>query len=437
MDFGNLKYKETLEFLYSQLPAFERDGSAAYKPGLERVSALEAAFGNPHDGFASIHIAGTNGKGSTAHTLAAVLQSAGYATGLFTSPHLVDFRERIRVNGEMITEDEVVEFVERYNSMNLSLHPSFFELTTTMAFDFFRKRKVDIAVVETGLGGRLDSTNIITPVLSVITNISLDHTSFLGNTRAEIAGEKAGIIKPRVPVVIGEKDTETYPVFAGKASETGSKIIFADDAVALSCSFGYDGAPVYHTDVFGDVKGELRGDYQRKNAATVFCAVEELKRKGYEISADNVRTGFSNVCELTGLMGRWMKINDRPLTICDTGHNTGGWTWLVPQIERMPGKKNMVIGFVDDKDVKGILEMIRTGISNYRLFFTQPDNHRALASEELKRIASEYGMEGDAFATVAEAYEKALASAGKGDSVYVGGSSYVVADFLSGLRKKG
>ena len=237
--------------------------------------------------------------------------------------------------------------------------------------------------------------------------------------------------------MIGEKDTETYPVFAGKASETGSKIIFADDAVALSCSFGDDGAPVYHTDVFGDVKGELRGDYQRKNAATVFCAVEELKRKGYEISADNVRTGFSNVCELTGLMGRWMKINDRPLTICDTGHNTGGWTWLVPQIERMPGKKNMVIGFVDDKDVKGILEMIRRGISSYRLFFTQPDNHRALASEELKRIANDNGMEGEASAMVVRAYEKALASAGKGDSVYVGGSSYVVADFLSGLRKKG
>lgn len=436
MDFGNLKYKETLEFLYSQLPAFERDGSSAYKPGLERVSALEAAFGNPHDGFASIHIAGTNGKGSTAHTLAAVLQSAGYTTGLFTSPHLVDFRERIRVNGEMITEDEVVEFVERYNSMNLSLHTSFFELTTTMAFDFFRKRNVDIAVVETGLGGRLDSTNIITPVLSVITNISLDHTSFLGNTRAEIAAEKAGIIKNGVPVVIGEKDGETLPVFTEKASEANSRVIFAEETLTLSCDYEDDGVPVYHTDIFGDVKGELRGDYQRKNAATVLCAIEELKGMGYEISAENVKAGFANICELTGLMGRWMKINDEPLTVCDTGHNAGGWRWLVPQIERMPGQKNLVIGFVDDKDVKGILEMIRTGISNCRLFLTQPDNHRALPSTELKRIANEQGMDGEAFPTVMEAYEKALASAGKGDSVYVGGSSYVVADFLSCIRNK-
>lgn len=436
MDFGNLKYKETLEFLYSQLPAFERDGSSAYKPGLERVSALEAAFGNPHDGFTSIHIAGTNGKGSTAHTLAAVLQSAGYTTGLFTSPHLVDFRERIRVNGEMITEDEVVEFVERYKSMNLSLHPSFFELTTTMAFDFFRKKNVDIAVVETGLGGRLDSTNIITPVLSVITNISLDHTSFLGNTRAEIAAEKAGIIKNGVPVVIGEKDGETLPVFTQKASETKSRIIFAEDTLTLSCDYEDDGAPVYHTDIFGDVKGELRGDYQRKNAATVLCAIEELKGMGYDISAENVKAGFANVCELTGLMGRWMKVNDEPLTVCDTGHNAGGWRWLVPQIERMPGQKNLVIGFVDDKDVKGILEMIRTGINNCRLFLTQPDNHRALPSTELRRIAKKQGMDGDAFPTVTEAYEKALASAGKGDSVYVGGSSYVVADFLSSIRNK-
>ncbi len=436
MDFGNLKYKETLEFLYSQLPAFERDGSSAYKPGLERVSALEAAFGNPHDGFTSIHIAGTNGKGSTAHTLAAVLQSAGYTTGLFTSPHLVDFRERIRVNGEMITEDEVVEFVARYKSMNLSLHPSFFELTTTMAFDFFRKKNVDIAVVETGLGGRLDSTNIIIPVLSVITNISLDHTSFLGNTRAEIAAEKAGIIKNGVPVVIGEKDGETLPAFTEKASKTNSRVIFAEDTLTLSCDYEDDGAPVYHTDIFGDVKGELRGDYQRKNATTVLCAIEELKGMGYDISSENVKAGFANVCELTGLMGRWMKINDEPLTVCDTGHNAGGWWWLVPQIERMPGQKNLVIGFVDDKDVKGILEMIRTEIKNCRLFLTQPDNHRALPSTELKRIAKEQGMDGEAFPTVTEAYEKALASAGKGDSVYVGGSSYVVADFLSSIRNK-
>lgn len=435
MGTGKKRYAETIEFLYSQLPAFERDGASAYKPGLDRARALESTFANPHTSFPAIHIAGTNGKGSTAHTLAAILQSAGYRTGLFTSPHLLDFRERIKVDGEMIPEGEVIDFVERFKNAGLEIAPSFFELTTTMAFEHFRKRRVDIAVIETGLGGRLDSTNIISPILSVITNISLDHTGLLGDTRALIAAEKAGIIKPYTPVVIGESDDEVRPVFESKASELSAPIIFTEEEQPVKSYRIVDGKPHYVTEKYGEIVGELRGDYQLSNAATILTAVGVLRKLGYDITSDAVKTGFEQVCELTGLMGRWMKIGNNPVVICDTGHNAGGWRYLAPQIDGLPGKKHIVIGFVDDKDVRGILKMIATDVTDCRLYFTQPSNHRALPAETVREIASEVGLDGEVFTSVDSAYKKALADAGKGDSVYVGGSSYVVADFLTYLRE--
>lgn len=435
MGTGNNRYAETLEFLYSQLPAFERDGASAYKPGLDRARALESAFGNPHAAFPAIHIAGTNGKGSTAHTLAAILQAAGYRTGLFTSPHLLDFRERIKVDGEMISEEAVIEFVDRFKKANLDIAPSFFELTTTMAFEHFRKSGVDIAVIETGLGGRLDSTNIISPVLSIITNISLDHTGLLGDTRALIAAEKAGIIKPCTPVVIGESDDEVRPVFEAKSSELAAPIIFSDEEKPVTSYEIVDGKPHYSTAAYGEIVGELRGDYQFNNAATILTVVGVLQTLGYNLTPDAVKYGFEHVCNLTGLMGRWMKIAENPAVICDTGHNAGGWKYLAPQIDGLPGKKHIVIGFVDDKDVNGILTMIAAEIKDCRLYFTQPSNHRALPASIVREIANVHGLDGEVFATVEDAYKKALADAGKGDSVYVGGSSYVVADFLTYLSE--
>lgn len=433
MGTGNRCYAETLDFLYSQLPAFERDGATAYKPGLDRALALEDAFGNPHTGFPAVHIAGTNGKGSTAHTLAAICQAAGYRTGLFTSPHLLDFRERIKVDGEMITEEEVIDFVERFRTSNLDISPSFFELTTTMAFEYFRKRRVDIAVIETGLGGRLDSTNIISPILSVITNISLDHTGLLGDTRALIAAEKAGIIKAGIPVVIGESDDEVRFVFEAKATEVGAPIIFSQERHPVRGCDVKDGQPHYLTADYGEIAGELRGDYQLSNTATILTAVDVMRELGYHLTPAAVKAGFEHVCEVTGLMGRWMKVSDNPVVMCDTGHNAGGWRYLAPQINGLPGIKRIVIGFVDDKDVSGILKMVSDEITDCRLYFTQPSSHRALPAATVREIALRYELDGEQFATVADAYKKALADSGKGDSVFVGGSSYVVADFLSYL----
>lgn len=435
MAYSNPRYPDTIKFLFSQLAAFEREGLTGYKPGLERVLALEEAFGNPHCSLRTIHVAGTNGKGSTSHTLAAILQSAGYRTGLFTSPHLIDFRERIKVNGEMIPEDEVVDFTDRFREMNLGISPSFFELTTTLAFEYFKKQKVDIAVIEVGLGGRLDSTNIVSPDLGIITNISLDHTSMLGNTRALIAAEKAGIIKAGMDVVIGDDDEEVRPVFDARAREMDARVVYARQAGIIESYETRDGIPYYKCSGYGWIKGDLRGDYQRDNAAVILSAVHELRKAGFKIDDDAVKSGFSNVCGLTGLMGRWMTVSENPYVVCDTGHNTGGWRYLAPQINRLPGKKHLVIGFVDDKDVKSILDMIASEISDCCLYFTQPDNHRALSANELKSLAEASGLKGSVESAVSAAYEKALAGMDKGDSMFVGGSSYVVADFLVYLRK--
>ncbi len=426
-----MDYNETLDFLYTQLPMFQRVGAPAYKPGLDTSKALAAAFGNPHNLYTTVHVGGTNGKGSTAHTLAAILQESGYKTGLYTSPHLVDFRERIRVNGKMIPKDEVVDFVRRFKSKNLPIAPSFFELTMVMAFEYFAKEHVDIAVIEVGLGGRLDSTNIITPLLSVITNISRDHMQFLGNTLPEIASEKAGIIKHGVPVVIGESSGAVRRVFAEKAAEMTAPTVYADDTPAFASATPTTDGMLYRGTPYGDITGQLTGECQLKNTATILAAVSELQKAGLHITPDAIKRGFARVCETTGLAGRWMKLSNEPFTVCDTGHNEGGWSYLAGQLAKAPGEKHMVIGFVNDKDVSHILGMMP---HDARYYFTQASVNRALPAADLARLAEESGLHGKAYATVAEAYNAARRHADPGDTVFIGGSTFVVADLLTYIQ---
>lgn len=429
-----MTFNEATEYLFTQLPVFQRQGAPAYKPGLDTARTLDCLFGNPHTHYSTIHIAGTNGKGSTAHTIAAVLQSAGYKTGLYTSPHLVDFRERIRVDGEMIPERNVVDFVQRYKKMDIICSPSFFELTMMMAFEHFAKCQVDVAVIETGLGGRLDSTNIISPDLCVITNISFDHTQFLGHTLKEIAAEKAGIIKPGTPVVIGEADSDTRTIFEQKALSVNAPVIFASDNPAIKEILRTDTGFVYRGTPFGDITGELCGDCQRLNSETIITALLELAKKGYDISPRAVREGFLNVTAITGLRGRWEKISDTPICICDTGHNIGGWQLLAPQIASLPGKKHIIVGFANDKDISGILLLLKN-IPDATYIFTQASVARAMDAGRLCALAANAGIAGIIKPTVKEAYEYALADCGEGDSVFVGGSTFVVADLLSYLAK--
>lgn len=434
-----MTYQETLDYLFSQLAMFHKIGAAAYKPGLERVEALSELFGSPHKKLRCIHIAGTNGKGSTAHTLASILQQAGYRTGLFTSPHLLDFRERIRVDGQMIDEASVVDFTERYRSLTLDFRPSFFELSTVMAFEYFARQGVDVAVIETGLGGRLDSTNIIGPEVSVITNISLDHTALLGPTVEAIAAEKAGIIKPGVPVVIGESSGGVRQVFADAAERAGSRICYADDSDEI-ISFEHlaDGRMHYASRSFGEFDGDLGGDYQPANARTVLETVKQLAAMGWKgLTAEAVARGFGDVKGSTGLMGRWMKLSDSPLTICDTGHNEGGWRYLSQQIGRFAGRKHIVIGFVSDKDVDAILAMIAR-IENAQLYFTNPSVERAMPAAVLAEKACRAGLSGEVCESVGEAYKKALAGVadGSNEMIYVGGSTFVVADLLEFISKR-
>ncbi|MDE6343062.1 MAG: bifunctional folylpolyglutamate synthase/dihydrofolate synthase [Muribaculaceae bacterium] len=430
-------YKETLEWLYQQLPMFSRTGAAAYKPGLQTSEQLDAHFGHPHTKFRSIHVAGTNGKGSTSHLLAAMLQSAGYRTGLYTSPHLVDFRERMRIDGEMIPEKDVIDFVERFRKCGYEGHPSFFELTMMMAFDWFAKKRVDFAVIEVGMGGRLDSTNIITPELSVITNISKDHTQFLGSTLAEIAAEKAGIIKPGVPAVVGEASEEVREVFEMKASEAGTTILFAEDIRPLqSCKPDPRGGLACKSPVAGgDFYCGLGGDYQKKNINTVLTALVEMRRIGIEISDEAAADGMARVCETTGLAGRWMKIGDSPLSICDTGHNEAGITYTMQQLEctasALGGKKHIVIGFVADKAIDDIIRLLPHDAEYY---ITQAAIPRALAAEALAEKLREAGLIGNVYPNPAAAYEAARENAAGNDVVYVGGSTFIVADVLAALN---
>ena len=415
-----MNYQETTEYLFNSTPVFEKIGAKAYKPGLQTTHALDEHFKHPHRQYKTIHIAGTNGKGSCSHTIAAILQSQGYKVGLYTSPHLVDFRERIRVNGECVPEQYVIDFVEENRSFFEPLHPSFFELTTAMALKYFAEQGVDYAVIEVGLGGRLDCTNIITPILSIITNISFDHTQFLGNTLAEIAGEKAGIIKPHVPVVVGEYLEETRPVFEEKAKEMQAPILFAQDFLAQDA------------EMESQVEMELKGSYQERNRKTILAALSIL-RQNTTIGNTAIRKGFAQVCELTGLRGRWEKLNDAPLTICDTGHNLAGWNYLAPQIKSVKAEtKHIVFGMVDDKDVTHVLQLLSQQLKNgVKYYWTQPSTKRAIPVEKLRDFALEYDLHGNVYHSVKEAYNAAIENAKNDDFVFVGGSSYVVADLLS------
>lgn len=429
-----MNYHQTLDYLFSQLPMYQRIGQAAYKEGLDNTMALDAYFEHPHLSFRTIHVAGTNGKGSTSHALAAILQSAGYKTGLYTSPHLVDFRERIRVDGVMIAEQKVVDFVAQHSRVLDELRPSFFEMSVAMAFDYYRAQSVDVAVIEVGMGGRLDSTNIITPDLSVITNIGLDHTAFLGGSLAAIAGEKGGIIKPGVQVVVGERHAETEAVFVEMARQRHSPILFAQDCYRLDWAAqtmdrkqifnmtGPDGAR------WINLAMSLQGHYQRKNILTILTAVDQLVKRGYHIDEKAVRTGLSDVQGLTGLMGRWQEIGHHPLMVVDTGHNEHGVRELVEQIANTAyDKLHIVWGMVNDKDPKAVLQLLPKDATFY---FTRASIPRSLDPVELIRHASLAGLEGESYPTVLEAMEAAKKNAGVNDLIFIGGSTFVVADAL-------
>lgn len=428
-----MTYQEATEYLFNSTPLFQNVGKDAYKEGLENTLLLDKHFNHPHQRYQTIHIAGTNGKGSCSHTLAAILQEAGYKVGLYTSPHLVDFRERIRVNGTCIPEERVVRFVEEERAFFEPLHPSFFEITTALAFLYFAEQKVDIAVIEVGLGGRLDCTNIISPLLSVITNISFDHVQFLGNTLDKIASEKAGIIKPNTPVIIGETTPETRPVFVEKALQCQAPVRFAEEEHELqTISEANDGTREYKTLHFGTINGVLNGDCQIKNTQTILAAVSELQ-KTLHISEQNIRDGFRNVCQTTGLRGRWQKLADSPKTYCDTGHNVGGISYTVKQLERIPcAQKRIVIGMVNDKDIAHVLEMLPKDAIYY---FTQAKVKRALLAEALLAQAKEKGLDGKAFPSVIEAYTAARNEASSDDLIFIGGSTFIVADLFTDIFK--
>lgn len=428
-----MNYQQTVEYLFNATPVFEKVGASAYKEGLFNSEELDHHFHHPHRHFKTIHIAGTNGKGSCSHTIASILQTDGYKVGLYTSPHLVDFRERIRVNGEPISEDYVVRFVEEERSFFEPLHPSFFELTTAMAFKYFADMEVDIAVIEVGLGGRLDCTNIITPILSVITNISFDHTQFLGNTLAKIAGEKAGIIKPNVPVVIGENHPETRPVFTQKAEQLSSPITFAEDTPEVTkAQTESDGTMSFLSSHYGHVHYGLGGYYQAKNANTVLHAVTCLLQDGVIRHADSIPQGFADVCPNTHIMGRWQICQRSPLVVCDTGHNVGGWQYLSRQITGVPCRQlRMVFGMVDDKDIQTVMTLLP---KNATYYFTKATTHRAIPETKVIEYGAEHGLKGKTYGSVTEAYRAALDDAQPDDFVFVGGSSYIVADFLGSIK---
>lgn len=430
----NMTYKETTDYLYSLLPAYHRIGKAAYKGDLNNTIELDSYFGHPHKKFRTLHVAGTNGKGSVSHMLASILQEAGYRTGLYTSPHLRDFRERIRLNGQMISEDEIIAFVEKHDQAVRRITPSFFELTVAMAFDYFARMEADVAVVEVGMGGRLDSTNIITPELSVITNIGHDHMEFLGDTLAAVAGEKAGIIKEGVPVVIGETQPETVDVFAELAAQKNAPVSYADRE--FLCSLGEmnekKGIREYKlqdlvTRITTSGKTPLGGLAQQKNIQTVAAAVNIISVP-FGLSRDHFVNGIASVITNTGLMGRWQVLSDSPLTVCDTGHNREGLEYVVRQISLTPKKRlHMVIGFVNDKDLSLVLPLLPRDALYY---FTRAYVPRALDEKALMTEAGKYGLVGASYSSVAGALEAARFSADADDMIFIGGSTFVVAEIV-------
>lgn len=428
-----MTYEETIQYLFNSAPLFQHVGGAAYKEGLSTTHILDAHFNHPHNQYKTIHIAGTNGKGSCAHTIAAILQHTGLKVGLYTSPHLVDFRERIRINGEMMPQQYVIDFVEKERSFFEPLHPSFFELTTALAFKYFAEQHVDVAVIEVGLGGRLDCTNIISPILSVITNISFDHTQFLGNTLAQIASEKAGIIKHKVPVIIGECNAETRSVFEHKAHEVEAPILFAEDNKEVLSSEFSDlyGHKLRHytTRSFGDIYGELTGECQIKNANTILCTLHSLS-KIFSVTHEDITYAFEHVCEMTGLRGRWQILQEHPTIICDTGHNTGGWQYLAHQLAQIAtsgNKLHIVFGMASDKDIERVMSTLPHEACYY---WTKASVKRATSEQTIANIATKYDLHGKTYSNVAEAYEAAVNNASTNDYIYVGGSSFIVADLL-------
>lgn len=430
-----MNYLETVNYLFNIAPVFEHIGASAYKEGLDNTYLLDEHFGHHHRKFKSIHIAGTNGKGSCSHTLAAILQNDGYKVGLYTSPHIMDFRERIKINGECISKEYVIEFVNQEKSLFEKIHPSFFEVTTALAFKYFAEQHVDYAIIEVGLGGRLDCTNIITPILSIITNISFDHTNFLGNTLEKIAKEKAGIIKPNIPVIIGETTNETKPVFKSCAENLNAEIIYADENdEIISFTMNEDGGITYNTRSFGIIQGELGGLYQKKNTNTILHAVRFLYNQHIIKNTGSINNGFYNVCRLTGLIGRWQKIGSNPSVICDTGHNVGGWTYISRQLQvQKYNKLHIVFGMVNDKDVDGVMCLLP---KNAHYYFTKPQSKRAIPEKDIQRKAMTHGLAGDCYNDVPSAYTAAKKMATPDDMIFIGGSSYIVSDLLLYIRQQ-
>jgi dihydrofolate synthase/folylpolyglutamate synthase len=418
-------YQEALDYLYANAPVFQRIGAAAYKADLHNTVALLGTVGHPERKFKSVHIAGTNGKGSSSHMLASVLQSAGYKTGLYTSPHLKEFTERIRIDGKDIDRDFVVDFVNRIRPTVEKIKPSFFEITVAMAFEYFALQKVDVAVIEVGLGGRLDSTNVITPMVSLITNISFDHKDLLGNTLRKIAIEKAGIIKKEIPVVVSETQSETYGVFIEKARKEHAPVIFASESI--SARVDDDVLTINHgADVFEVRPFPLRGVYQEKNVPGVIKTLEILNQQGLNIDRDAVVNGLRDVVMKTGLKGRWQTIGLAPLTICDTGHNEAGMAQILRQIMREKFQRLfMVIGMVKDKDISGILKQLP---KDAMYFFCEANIPRALPATELAEQASSFSLKGTAMPNVNDAIAAARKAASPGDLIFVGGSTFVVAE---------
>lgn len=405
-----MTYQDTLNWMFSQLPMYQRQGVSAFRKDLSNTIKLIDLLKHPENNFKSIHVAGTNGKGSTSHMLASILQEAGYNVGLYTSPHLKDFRERIKINGKVISKTFVINFIKHYKSFFEQNSLSFFEMTVGMAFEYFSKEQVDIAVIEVGLGGRLDSTNIITPEISVITNIGFDHMQFLGNTLEAIAFEKGGIIKPNIPVVIGETQKETTSVFKELAKKNHSKIVFADK----------EKTEAYTSD--------LTGIYQSKNIVTVLQSIKELQKRGFNISEENIKQGLLQVVKNTGLMGRWQTLQINPKVVCDTGHNKEGLQYVMKQLSNeVFDSLHIVFGVVNDKDLASIIDLLPKKATYY---FCKPDMPRGLDAKELKMALNGFGLVGEAYSSVNEAYKNALNNAALTDFIFIGGSTFVVAEII-------
>lgn len=437
---NKMTYQQTLQFMFDRLPMFHRVGKAAYKANLDNTTALDNYFGNPHKKFKTIHVAGTNGKGSVSHMLASVLQAAGYQTGLYTSPHLLDFRERIKINGKCIPEEEVTDFVNINLPLLEKINPSFFEMTVALAFGYFARQAVDAAVIEVGLGGRLDSTNIILPEVSVITNISFDHMDLLGDTLAKIAAEKAGIIKKNIPVVIGEANMETKPVFLEKAKQKTTEIYFADETYSVIQA--HSGLFSQRFDIkknekkiFKNLSLDLAGAYQFKNIATVLCSLETLIEKGFKITDKNIYDGLKHAAQSTGLQGRWQVIGQDPLIICDTGHNPAGISYVVNQLKKVSYRNlHIIFGYVNDKDISPVLALLPQKATYY---FTRASVPRALDENLLAEKAAEYSLQGTAHPAMQSAIESAKANSSANDLIFIGGSSFVVADALAYFKGNG